>query len=118
MQNLAYLLLLVLLGIVLHLFLGWYAIAIAGVVFGLLAPVSSAWKVVGLGLLGGLLIWGGYSTYLSWQNEGLLAMRFGVTLGNIGDWGVLTLTAFLGGVYAALGALTGYLGRRLISPIQ
>ncbi|MEL6659438.1 MAG: hypothetical protein AAFN81_21865 [Bacteroidota bacterium] len=118
MRNLGYLLLFILLGILLHLIFDWYAIAIAGVLFGILAPISSAWRAVGFGFLGGLLIWGGYSTYLSWQNEGLLAMRFGITLGNIGPWGVLALTAFLGSVYAALGSLTGYLGRRAFSPVQ
>lgn len=118
MRNLGYLLLFILLGTILHLIFDWYAIAIAGVLFGLLAPVSSAWKAVGLGFLGGLLIWGGYSTYLDWQNEGLLATRFGITLGGIGRWGVLALTAFIASVFAALGSLTGYLGRRAFSPIQ
>ena len=89
-----------------------------GILFGLLAPLSSAWRAAGLGFLVGFLIWGGYSTYLSWLNEDLLVMRFGITLGDIGKWGVLGLTAVLGSIYAALGSLTGYLGRQLISPVQ
>ena len=108
----------ILLGIVLHLIFDWYAIAIAGLLFGFLAPLSSAWKAAGLGFLAGLLIWGGYSGYLNWQNEGLLAMRFGITLGGIGQMGVLALSAVLGSIYAALGSLTGYLGRQLFSPVQ
>lgn len=118
MRILAYLLLFVLVGLVLHLIFDWYAIAIAGVLFGLLAPLPSAWRAVALGFLAGLLLWGGYSAYLNWQNEGILATRFGIVLGGIGQWGLVLASGLLGSCYAALASLTGYWGRRLISPVQ
>ncbi len=116
MRNLGYLLLFIVLGIILHQFLDWYAIAIAGLLFGLLAPVQSVGQAFAYGLLAGVLVWGGYSGLLNWQNEGLLASRLGVAIGGLSQWGLVAVTAVLGGIYAALGAITGYLGRQLVSP--
>lgn len=116
MRNLGYLLLIILLGIVFHQFLDWYAIVIAGLLFGLFVPLQSVGQAMAYGLLAGMLVWGGYSGFLNWQNEGLLASRLGVAIGGLGQWGLVVVTALLGGVYAALSTITGYLGRQLLSP--
>lgn len=118
MRNTVYLLLFIVLGGGLHLLFDWYAVVIAGLVFGLLAPLRSGGQAFAYGLLAGLLIWGVYSGYLNWQNEGLLASRLSVALGGVGQWGLVGLTALLGGLYGALGSMTGYLGRQLFSPLQ
>lgn len=115
MRNLGYLLLFVILGIVFHQFLDWYAIALAGLVFGVLAPVQSVGQAFAYGLLAGVLVWGVYSGFLNWQNEGLLAGRLGAAIGGLGPLGMVVVTALLGGIYGALGAITGYLGRQLVT---
>lgn len=115
MRNLLYLIGLVLLAIVLHQFLPWYAIAIAGLLFGVAAPLASAGKAFAYGLLAGFVVWGCYSGFLNYQNEGLLATRIGNMLGGFTPWSMVVITALLGGIYGGLGSITGFWGRQLFS---
>lgn len=113
MRNLLYLFGLVLVAILLHQFLPWYAMAIAGLLFGVFAPVASAGKAFAYGLLAGAIVWGFYSGFLNYQNESILATRIGNMFGGLTAWTMVIITALLGGIYGGLGSVTGYWGRRL-----
>ena len=115
MQNLIYLAGVVLAAVVLHLFLPWYAIAAAGLIVGLALPARHAGAAFLLGLLAGGLVWGVYAGYLNHFNGGLLATRIGAMLGGVGPGVLVLLTALLGGLSGGLGAMTGTLGRRLLT---
>ena len=110
------LLLTLLLGALAHLVLPWYAIALVGLALGLLLPVRPLPAFI-YAFLGAALLWGIYSGWLNWRNDGLLAERMGALFGGFnGGWLVL-VTALFGGLYGGLGALTGALGRRLWRPV-
>jgi hypothetical protein len=94
--------------------LPWYSIALAGFLAAFLVKPSWAGMAFGMGLLGGALLWGVYSAYLSDQNDGLLAMRFGITLGGITPNMMIVITALLGGIYAGLGAICGYWAQKTL----
>lgn len=113
MRNLLYLFGLIVLAMLLHLFLPWYAIALAGLLFGLFVPTSNGGQAFAYGLLAGALVWGVYSGYLNYQNDSLLATRIGNMLGGLGAWSMVIITALLGGIYGGLGSFTGFLGRSL-----
>ena len=115
MRNLLYLFGLVLLAILLHQLLPWYAIAIAGLLFGIFAPLSSAGKAFAYGLLAGAIVWGCYSGFLNFQNESILATRFGNMFGGLTPWSMVIVTGLLGGIYGGLGSITGFWGRQLFS---
>lgn len=113
MKNYAPLLLVILLGVFFQLLLPWYTVALAGFVALLIADGRTAGRAFAFGLLGGALLWGSYSSYLNWQNEGLMASRLGTALGGLSPLVMVLVTALLGGLYAGLGALCGYWGRQL-----
>ena len=115
MRNLLYLFGLVLLAILLHQLLPWYAIAIAGLLFGIFAPLSSAGKAFAYGLLAGAIVWGCYSGFLNYQNESILATRIGNMFGGLTPWSMVIVTGLLGGIYGGLGSITGFWGRQLFS---
>lgn len=113
MRNLLYLFGLILSMVLLHQFLPWYAIVIAGLLFGAFAPLSSAGKAFAYGLLAGAIVWGCYSGFLNYQNESILATRIGNMFGGLSAWSMVIITALLGGIYSGLGSLVGFWGRQL-----
>jgi len=113
-KNILIILLTVVLGAFFQQFLPWYSIALAGLLAAFLMKPSSWGTAFAMGLLGGALLWGGYSAYLNEQNDGLLAMRFGITLGGLTPTVMILVTALLGGIYAGLGAACGYWGRNTL----
>jgi len=61
------------------------------------------------GLIGGLLLWGGYAALLNSQNQGILSARIGELLGGVSGIGMVAFTGLFGALFAALGAWTGSL---------
>ncbi|RME93363.1 MAG: hypothetical protein D6772_15995 [Bacteroidetes bacterium] len=98
---------------ILHQFLPWYSIVLAGLAGGLLFPLPGSSKVFGMGFLAGLLLWGGYAAYLNALNEGILATRLGETFGGLSASMLVAVTGLLGAIYAGLGVWVGALGRRV-----
>ena len=110
-----YLLLFVLLGAtLLHQFLPWYSIVLAGLAGGLLFPLASNLKVFSIGFLAGLLLWGGYAAYLNAANDSLLATRLGETFGGLSATMMVLVTGVVGAIYAGLSVWVGVLGRRMV----
>lgn len=105
-MTLVFLFLVLLFGSLLHLFLPWYASAIAALLVALLLPLGPG-RAAALGFLAVALLWGGYAGWLHWANEGQLGNRIGVLFGGIDGWMVVLISTALGGLLGWLGALTG-----------
>lgn len=85
----------------------------------LVAFVAAIWlhpsplAAFGAGLAAGALLWGGYAMMLNGANEAILATRIGAMLGQLPAEVPPYVSAGLGGLLAALGAMTGTLFRDL-----
>lgn len=90
----------------------WYSLLVVGLLLGVLAQ-PTPWRAFGYGLLGALLLWGGYAAWINWQNQGMLADRMGTLFGGMGPWTMVGVSALIGGLFGGLSVLTGNLGRRL-----
>jgi hypothetical protein len=101
-------------GVVLHTFLPWYSIALAGIAGALLVPQGSAAKAFAWGALAGAVLWGAYAGYLNMQNGGVMAGRLGEMLGGLPGNRMIYLSTVLGGVYCGLGAVVGHFARGLV----
>lgn len=112
MKNLQTLLLTAILGMIFQQFLPWYSIAVAGFIAAMITRPSWGGTALLMGFLGGAILWGGFSAYINTQNDGLMATRFGLTLGGLTPIMMILLTAMLGGVYAGLGTVCGYWARK------
>ncbi len=101
-------LLVLLLTALLQFFAPWWIGAVVAFGLGWVVPSRSAWAAFGQAFLAVALLWGGYATWLSIQNGGILAERlagvFALPAGPL----MLLVTAVVGGLVAGLGATTGY----------
>lgn len=104
--------LLPILTVITQLVLPWYSLVLVGLLLGLFAHYRPT-AAFGYGLLGGLLLWGGYAAFLNQQNSGVLAERMGQLFGGLPGFGMVLITAVLGGLFAGLATLTGNLGKGL-----
>jgi hypothetical protein len=95
-------------GAVVQSLLPWWSLPVFTALLGLWFKVGPMRALLG-GLLGGALLWGGYAAVLNAQNDGLLSERIGLLLGGVSGLVLILLTAFIGGLFAGLGAWTGSL---------
>lgn len=95
-------------------FLPWWRVLVFGLLGGLFLSGGLKKWVFAAGFLGGMVLWGLHSSYLSGLNGGLLGERIGGLFGGLGAMGTILLTAVLGGVYGGLGTWTGKLLRGAI----
>jgi len=106
----------IVLGYVSSLFLPWWvAVLIAGII-GVLLPYSNGFYAFIVGFLGLLLLWFSVATYHNSANEGLLSSKMGQLFGGFEGNTLLLMVAVLGGVLGGMGAMTGFLGRRIVFP--
>ncbi len=92
--------------------LPWWTLPLVAILVAAVAgvrPVQAFWG----GLLAGALLWGGMAWWLHQSGEGLLAPRIGQLLGGLSANILASVTALLGGLLCATGALTGSLARHL-----
>lgn len=89
------------------LWLMWWSIAIAGFLIALLVHQSSG-KAFLSGFLGLFLFWGLFAAWIDMKNGGIMARRIAELLPLGGNPVLLILvTAFVGGLVAGLGAMSG-----------
>ena len=91
--------------VVLPLFLPWWSVAIAALVFGYLA--TNARRAFSLASSILALVWGVWAQVHNVANAGLLAGKIGALFGGISSIQLVLITAALGGL---IGGLFGYLG--------
>ena len=109
MKQIIFLVLLLVLGFVLHLFLPWWILPLLA---GILAFVMKMKPLQGFGLafFVGALLWGGVAAYLNMQNEGILATKIGQLFGGLGPNLLVLVTALFGALFASLGSCSGSFG--------
>lgn len=87
------------------LYLPWWSIAIAAFVVALVL-VQKPGKAFFAGFLGGLLLWGGLSLYLSLANDHILAKRVSLLILKVENpWLLIVVSGVLGALVSGLGAL-------------
>lgn len=91
--------------VVLPLFLPWWSVAIAALVFGYLA--SNGFRAFSQASSVLALVWGIWVQMQNVPNGGLLAGKIGTLFGGISAVQLVLITAALGGL---IGGLFGYLG--------
>ena len=100
-----------LLGLVLQQFFPWWIIVLVAGVVGFFFR-AKPWLSFAMGFLAVALLWGTYATWLDWENGGLLSDKMGDLFNRMTGWGLILVTALMGGMLGGLGALTGSLGRQ------
>ena len=89
------------------LFLPWWVIAIAGLIVTALIPQTPLHSFFA-GFLALFFLWGGMSFFISTLNDHLLAHKISMLFIKIDNpILIIILTAFIGGLVAGLGSLTG-----------
>ena len=107
MKNLVYLLVYIIACFILQLAGIWWLPAIAAIFLGYLLKDQSAMTVFALGLLGLLLLWGGWSIYSDNLNNGILSGKIGELFNGLSGLSLIAITALFGGILGGSGALTG-----------
>jgi hypothetical protein len=99
-------------------FLPWWSVALAGFISGIwllqkpgMSFLSSFTAV--------FLLWGGFALFRSQMNDDILATRFALLiLKSDNPLSLVLLTGMIGGLVSGLGALSGSLGRILLTGAQ
>jgi hypothetical protein len=106
-------LLILALGQICHFGLPWWAlVVVAAIVGGWLT--QSAWQAFLAGFLGGGVLWLLAAWVHDSANESALSGKVGLLFQGVSSFHLLLLTSLMGGLLAALGAMTGKLGKDLL----
>ncbi|HRW75609.1 MAG: hypothetical protein R2787_00915 [Saprospiraceae bacterium] len=86
--------------------LPWWTIAIIAAIASFLVPARSLSAFL-CGFLAGALLWGGLAWRTDWANDHLLSSQIGNLFNGISSMALILITAFIGGLVAGFGALSG-----------
>jgi hypothetical protein len=100
---------LLVLGFLLQLYLPWWILVVPAALLAWLLELTPRQAFVA-SLLAGTVLWGAYALYL---DNGILSSRLGQMMGGLSPFWLFLLTALVGGLLAAMGGVTGSLGRAL-----
>ena len=114
MKSIYFLLGLIVLGFLLQQFLPWWILAPLAAILAWLLKLTPRQSFLA-SLVGGVLLWGGYALYL---DNGILSSRLGRMMGDISPIILFLLPSLIGGLIAAMGGVTGSLGRIVLSDIN
>jgi hypothetical protein len=117
MRAIAFVIVFLLLGFILQWIGPWWLHLVAAFLVAFFFGTSER-SAFGLGLLGGVLLWGIWAAYLDLQNGGILSRRMGILLGEVPRIGVWALAALLGSLLAGPAAWYGMVVRRSVWPIR
>ena len=93
--------------------LPWWTITPIAALVTLLLPLGNGFVAFLSGLLAGLLSWGLNAFLLNTANGGVIAGKMGQLFQGLSSTELVYVTALLGGLLAAFGALTGQWARAL-----
>lgn len=104
----------VVLGILCHFFLPWWSLVLIAALAGILFEKNAA-AAFAVGFLAGSTLWYGSAMLYNLPNLGDFAAQIGEIL-KLKTWHLLAATGTLGGLLGGFGAMTGVLGKHLVSP--
>lgn len=107
MKELIAFILLLILGIIAHLFLPWWSIAIVAFLVGL-GFIESTSRALVIGFLAVFVLWGAKALISSYQNDFILVNRMAQLLPFKNGLLTILVTAVLGGIIGMLSTLSGY----------
>jgi hypothetical protein len=96
----------------------WWTLAPAAFAIGLFFRHKHSGFPALIGFFSGFILWWGMAFYMSVQNHDLLAGRMGQLFGGLSPTALQIAAGALGGVLAALGAMTANLARKMIKQTQ
>ncbi len=112
MKNLFDLIVMILMASQLCLLIGWWGLALVALVSGLLQAWSGT-KRYGLGILAGLLLFGGLSAWTQLANDGILTQRVAGIFKVDNGWLLVIVTGIFGAVIAGTSRYAGICLREL-----
>lgn len=96
--------------IICSLFLPWWIIVIVSLLYMSFNAPSSLWKTITVSFLSGFISYLLFSIYLSLGLDRSPAELIANLFGELPSWSAYLITAMIGGIAAAFGGMTGYLG--------
>lgn len=110
MKTALYFIGLLVLGFLLQQILPWWILAPVAAILAWLMGLTPK-QAFTASLLAGMVLWGAYAWYL---DNGILSARLGRMMGGLAPFLIFLLTCLIGGLLAALGGVTGSLGRAVL----
>ncbi|MEZ4915780.1 MAG: hypothetical protein R2836_02200 [Chitinophagales bacterium] len=107
MKEIIAFIILIVLGIIAHLFLPWWSVAIVAFLVGL-GFIESTSRALLIGFLGVFILWGAKALISSYQNDFILVNRMAELLPFKNGILTILVTAILGGIIGMLSTLSGY----------
>ena len=95
--------------------LPWWGVAPIAAIASFLFPLSGG-KSFLTGTAAGSLLWLVVALLLHFGNGGMLTAKIGQLFMGLQSWQLISVTAFMGGLLAGFGALTGAYARQLMFP--
>jgi hypothetical protein len=88
------------------LYFQWWSLAISAFLVAVLVHQKPV-KAFFAGFLGGFILWGALEMWINSENDGYLAAKVAALLPFGPVWALMLVTAFIGGLVAGSGAITG-----------
>lgn len=107
MKEIIAFIILIVLGIIVHLFLPWWSIAIVAFLVGL-GFIESTSRALIIGFLSVFILWGAKALISSYQNDFVLVNRMAELLPFKNGILTILVTAILGGLIGMLSTASGY----------
>jgi hypothetical protein len=106
-------------GFIASYFFAWWGVAVVMFFYTAFQKEMNVKSAFGIGLTTGILLWSVYAIFLNSANEGFLASKIGSMLtGGVGSGisasQLIQITSVMGGLIAAMGAVTGVYARELV----
>jgi hypothetical protein len=106
-------------GFIASYFFAWWSVAVVTFFYAAFQKELSAKSAFGIGMTAGILLWSVYAIYLNTANDGFLASKIGLMFTNgigsgISASQLIQITSVMGGLMAAMGAVTGVYAREMV----
>ena len=95
------------------LLLPWWIIVVVSFLFTIVSKKNSAAKSIFISFVSGLIAYFAISVYISIGVERSPAELIGNLFGNLPAWSAYLITGLIGGIAAAFGGLSGFLGKKI-----
>lgn len=92
----------------------WWIIVVVSLIYMTFNAPNSLWKSIVISFLSGFMAYLLFSTYASLGLDRSPAELIANLFGELPSWSAYLLTALIGGIAAAFGGASGYLGGKIV----